>query len=467
MFGVDSMYSKKDKMEEECGVFGIYSKNNKNVSIMTYYGLFALQHRGQESAGISVCDNGEITTHKNMGLVSSVFNDDILHNLKGNIAIGHVRYSTCGGNRIENCQPLSNKFKLGDIAVAHNGNLTNANTIRELLEDGGATFSTTIDTEVIIKMIARKSKEGFEAAIKSSINAIKGAYALTIIMENKLIGVRDPFGIRPLCLGITEEEEYILASESCALDAVGAKFVRDIDAGEMVIIDENGIKSIRYTDNKRFSPCSFEYIYFARPDTIMDGIDVYLARVEAGRLLARQQKVDADVVIGVPDSGVPAAIGFAEESGIHYSNGLIKNKYIARTFIQPTQDMRVKAVSAKLNPLKNIIEGKRVVVVDDSLVRGTTSKILIEILRKAGAKEVHFRSASPPVKFPCYFGIDTADRGELIAANMSIEDIQKYINADSLDYLSVENMVSTFTEKCKNSCLACFNGDYPISAPNN
>ena len=336
-----------------------------------------------------------------------------------------------------------------------------------MLEDGGATFSTTIDTEVIIKMIARKSKEGFESAIKSSINAIKGAYALTIIMENKLIGVRDPFGIRPLCLGITEDEEYILASESCALDAVGAKFVRDIDAGEMVIIDENGIKSIRYTDNKRFSPCSFEYIYFARPDTIMDGIDVYLARVEAGRLLARQQKVDADVVIGVPDSGVPAAIGFAEESGIHYSNGLIKNKYIARTFIQPTQDMRVKAVSAKLNPLKNIIEGKRVVVVDDSLVRGTTSKILIEILRKAGAKEVHFRSASPPVKFPCYFGIDTADRGELIAANMSIEDIQKYINADSLDYLSVENMVSTFTEKCKNSCLACFNGDYPISAPNN
>lgn len=459
------MYNRKDKMEEECGVFGIYSKNkDKNVSLLAYYGLFALQHRGQESAGITVSKNGELNTYKNMGLVSTVFNDDILANLEGNIAIGHVRYSTCGGCKFENCQPLESKFKLGQIAVAHNGNLTNADTIRELLEDAGATFTTSIDSEVIIKMIAKKSSQGYEAAIKHSINAIKGAYALTIVMENKLIGVRDPYGIRPLCIGLTEDGDYVLASESCALDAVGATFVRDLEEGEMVIIDDDGLRSVRYTDNRRFSPCSFEYIYFARPDTIMDGIDVYSARVEAGRRLARQMKVEADVVIGVPDSGVPAAIGFAEESKIPYGNGLIKNKYVARTFIQPSQEMREKAVLAKLNPIKNNIAGKRVVVVDDSLVRGTTSKILIQILRKAGAKEVHFRSASPPVTHPCYFGIDTADRDELIASKMSIEEIRKEINADSLDYLNLENMLDTLS--CKKCCVACFNGDYPISTLN-
>lgn len=459
------MYIRKDKMEEECGVFGIYSKNkNKNVSLLAYYGLFALQHRGQESAGITVSKNGELNTYKNMGLVSTVFNDEILGNLEGNIAIGHVRYSTCGGCKLENCQPLESKFKLGQIAVAHNGNLTNADTIRELLEDAGATFTTSIDSEVIIKMIAKKSSQGYEAAIKHSINAIKGAYALTIVMENKLIGVRDPYGIRPLCIGLTEDGDYVLASESCALDAVGATFIRDLEEGEMVIIDDDGLRSIRYTDNRRFSPCSFEYIYFARPDTIMDGIDVYSARVEAGRRLARQMKVEADIVIGVPDSGVPAAIGFAEESKIPYGNGLIKNKYVARTFIQPTQEMREKAVLAKLNPIKSIIAGKRIVVVDDSLVRGTTSKILIQILRKAGAKEVHFRSASPPVTHPCFFGIDTADRGELIASKMSIEEIRKEINADSLDYLNLENMLDTLS--CKKCCVACFNGDYPISTLN-
>lgn len=459
------MVFRKDKMEEECGVFGIYSKNrDKNVSLLAYYGLFALQHRGQESAGITVSKNGELKTHKNMGLVSTVFNDDILKCMEGNIAIGHVRYSTCGGNKLENCQPLESKFKLGQIAVAHNGNLTNANTIRELLEDAGATFTTSIDSEVIIKMIARKSSKGYEAAIKDSINAIKGAYALTIVMENKLIGVRDPYGIRPLCIGVTDDGDYVLASESCALDAVSAKFVRDLEEGEMVIIDDEGLRSVRYTDNRRFSPCSFEYIYFARPDSVMDGIDVYLARVEAGRMLARQMKVEADVVIGVPDSGVPAAIGFAEESKIPYGNGLIKNKYVARTFIQPTQDMREKAVLAKLNPIKSNIAGKRVVVVDDSLVRGTTSKILIDILRRAGAKEVHFRSASPPVTHPCYFGIDTADRGELIAARMTIDEIREEINADSLDYLDLDNMIKTLT--CKKCCVACFNGDYPISTIN-
>lgn len=450
-----------DKMEEECGVFGIYSKNKeKNISKLAYYGLFALQHRGQESAGISVSLNGDIQTYKNMGLVAKVFDEKILEDLKGNIAIGHVRYSTCGGSKIENCQPLESKFKLGHIAVAHNGNLINADVIRELMEDGGSTFTTTIDSEVIIKLIAKKAKKGCIDAIKESVMAIKGAYALTILMDNKLIGVRDPFGIRPLCLGITEDGDYVLASESCALDAVGAEIIRDIEAGEMVIIDENGVESIKYTENRRFSPCSFEYIYFARPDSIMDGIDVYLARVEAGKMLARQNEIKADLVMGVPDSGVPAAIGFSEESKIPYAHGLIKNKYIARTFIEPSQEMREKAVLAKLNPIKSSIKGKSIIVIDDSLVRGTTSKILIEILRKAGAREVHFKSASPPVKFPCYFGIDTADRGELIAANKTLEEIREEINADSLDYLKLENMIKTLP--CKKCCVACFNGDYPI-----
>ena len=454
---------KKDKMEEECGVFGVFSKNNLKTSHFVYYALYALQHRGQESAGISISFEGNITTFKGMGLAADVFTPETLNKLKGNVAIGHVRYSTTGESRIENAQPLDSRFKLGQIAVVHNGNLTNSKIIRELLEDGGATFTTTIDSEVIIKMIARKAASGMIEAVRSTVSAIKGAYALVIISDGKLIGVRDPYGIRPLCLGINKEGDYFLASESCAIDAVGGELIRDIEAGEMVIIDENGVESIKYTDNKKIAPCSFEHIYFARPDSIIDGINVYEARVEAGRLLAKQKKVEADIVIGVPDSGIPAAIGYAEESGIPYGIGLIKNKYIGRTFIKPSQELREQAVAVKLNPLKINIEGKRVVIIDDSLVRGTTSKILIDIVRKAGAKEVHFRSASPAVKYSCYYGIDTAHREELIASRLSVEEIRKEINADTLDYLSMENMLKSL--KNKNYCVGCFSGEYPMSVP--
>jgi amidophosphoribosyltransferase len=453
----------KDKMEEECGVFGIYSKEINEVAQITYYGLYALQHRGQESAGISVSNFGEIVTYKGMGLTADVFTPETLGNLVGNAAIGHVRYSTTGASKLENAQPLESRYKLGQIAVAHNGNLTNAKIIRELLEDGGSTFNTTIDSEVIIKMIARKANGSVEDAIRSTVGAIKGAYALVILAGNKLVGVRDPYGIRPLCLGTNANGDYILASESCAIDAIGGSLIRDIQPGEMVIIDENGVKSIKYSENNKKAPCSFEHIYFARPDSVIDGLNVYESRVEAGRLLARQMKVDADVVIGVPDSGIPAAIGYAEESGIPYAVGLIKNKYIGRTFIKPTQALREQAVMVKLNPLKVNLEGKRVVIIDDSLVRGTTSKILIEIIRRAGAKEVHFRSASPAVKHSCYFGIDTAHREELIAARLSVEEIRKEINADTLDYLSMENMLKSL--KGCDYCVGCFNGEYPVDTP--
>ena len=452
-----------DKMEEECGVFGVYSKEVKKVSSLTYYGIYALQHRGQESAGITVSNFGEKTTFKGMGLVADVFSSEKLDELKGNAAIGHVRYSTSGASQLVNAQPLESKFKLGQIAVAHNGNLVNAEIIKELLEDSGSTFITDIDSEVIINMIARKASKGLEEAIRSTVSAIKGSYSLVILADQKLIGVRDPYGIRPLCLGQNDEGDYFLASESCALDAVGADLIRDIEPGEMVVIDDHGVKSIKYAENTKNAPCSFETIYFARPDSIIDGKSAFQVRVESGRYLARQKPVEADVVIGVPDSGIPAAIGFAEESGIPYTVGLIKNKYIGRTFIKPSQELREKAVQVKLNPLKVNVVGKRVVVVDDSLVRGTTSRLLIQMLRKAGATEVHFRSASPAVKYPCYFGIDTAHRKELIASTHSIEEIKEVIGADSLDYLTLPNLAKVLGSE--DFCLGCFDGEYPVCTP--
>lgn len=453
----------KDKMEEECGVFGVYCKENKEVSQMCYYAMYALQHRGQESAGITVSNGGQLYSYKGMGLTADVFTEETLNQLQGNAAIAHVRYSSFKDNKIENAQPIESRFKLGQIAVAHNGNLTNSKVIRELLEDGGATFTSTSDSEVVIKMIARKAADGLEEAIKATVSAVKGAYAFVMLADKKLIGIRDPYGIRPLCIGTNDAGDYFLASESCAIDAIGGHIVRDVEAGEMVIIDDNGIRSVKYAENRNIAPCSFEHIYFARPDSTIDGINVYQARVEAGKLLAKQCKVDADIVIGVPDSGVPAAIGYAEESGIPYAMGLIKNKYIARTFIKPVQSLREQAVMVKLNPLRIQLEGKRVVVVDDSLVRGTTSKILIEIIRRAGAKEVHFRSASPAVMHPCFYGVDIAHRKELIAARMSVEEIRQEINADTLDYLSLDNMLTSL--KSNNFCVGCFNGVYPMSTP--
>lgn len=452
-----------DKLKEECGVFGIYTEENIDVARVTYYGLYALQHRGQESAGIAISDGQDINCHKGMGLVSEAFDEGILESLKGRSAIGHVRYSTTGSSNIVNAQPILGKFKLGSIAIAHNGNLINPDIIRELLEDGGCIFQTTNDSEVILNLIARGAKRGIENAVLDSIQAVKGSYAIVILTNDKLIGVRDPNGIRPLCIGKLNES-YILCSESCALDAVGAELIRDVRPGEIVIIDKDGLKSIDFTEQAKHESCSFEYVYFARPDSIIDGINVYLARVKAGEELYKESPVDADIVIGVPDSGLPAAMGYAKASGIPYGTGFIKNKYVGRTFITPSQEMRERAVSVKLNPLKSNIEGKRVILIDDSIVRGTTSRRLVELLRKAGAKEVHFRAASPAVKFPCYFGIDTPYRKDLIGATKDLDSIREEIGADSLAYLSIQGLVNSLGGTNK-FCLGCFKGVYPIAAP--
>lgn len=452
-----------DKFKEECGVFGIFSNSSVDAASVTYYGLYALQHRGQESAGIVTSDSQKLNCKKGMGLVSDVFDEKNISELKGNLAIGHVRYSTAGASSIENAQPIMSSYKLGDIAIAHNGNLTNADVIRELLEDGGCIFQTSIDSEVILNLIARGAKKGLESAVFNTMQAIKGSYAIVILTKDKLIGIRDPHGIRPLCIGKLNDA-YILSSESCAIDSVGGEFIRDVKPGEIIIIDKDGIKSTTFVERSKSETCAFEYIYFARPDSIIDNINVYESRVRCGEMLYKTCPVEADIVIGVPDSGIPAAMGYSKASGIPYGVGFIKNKYVGRTFIAPSQELRERAVSVKLNPLKINIQGKRVVLIDDSIVRGTTSRRLVEILKKAGAKEVHFRVASPVVKFPCYFGIDTPYRNELIGSNFGVEDIKSKIGCDSLAYLKIEDLVHALGEK-KGFCLGCFNGIYPISAP--
>lgn len=452
-----------DKFKEECGVFGIYSKDGLDVARLTYYGLYALQHRGQESAGIAVTDGKEVKLHKEMGLVTEAFNEDSLSKLTGFAAIGHVRYSTTGSSNVMNAQPLLTNYKLGSMAIAHNGNLVNADVVRELLEDGGSIFQTSIDSEVVLSLIARSAKKGIERAVFTAVQAIKGSFAIVMLTEDKLIGVRDPHGIRPLCIGKIDDS-FILCSESCALDTIGAEFIRDVNPGEIVIIDENGMKSINYSEKTKCETCAFEYIYFARPDSTIDGINVYDSRVRAGEILYKESPVEADVVVGVPDSGIAAAVGYAKASNIPFGIGFVKNKYVGRTFIAPTQEMRERAVSIKLNPLKGNIEGKRVVLIDDSIIRGTTSKKLVELLRKAGAKEVHFRISSPVVKYPCYFGIDTPYRKDLIGANMNLESIREEIGADSLGYISIPGMLKSF-EKDKGFCIGCFGGVYPVSTP--
>lgn len=456
-----------DKFKDECGVVGIFnSKLGENCSEELYYCLYALQHRGQESAGIAANNDGKITLHKERGLVPDVFDtDDISEKLRGSIGIGHVRYATTGGGGTTNAQPLIVNYRNSQIALAHNGNLVNAAALRDMLEDSGVVFQTTIDTEVIVNLIARSLKNGIVESIKRVAEIIRGAYALVITTEDKLIGLRDPYGMRPLCLGKTENG-YVLASETCALDAIGAVFVRDIEHGEIVVIDNNGVESFKQNTWVKKKLCIFELIYFARPDSRIDGISVYQSRHNAGRTLAKESPVEADVVIGVPDSGVPAAIGFAKESGIPYEIGLIKNKYIGRTFIQPNQKLREQGVRIKLNVLKENIEGKRVVIVDDSIVRGTTSKRLVEILREAGATEVHFRVSSPPVTHGCHFGIDTPYKDQLIATKHDVEEIRDIIDADTLGFLSMDGMVNSVgggTSYCK----ACFDGDYPMEVPVN
>lgn len=458
-----SLDFEEDKFKDECGVFGVFSTEEIDVASITYYGLYALQHRGQESAGIVVSDGNELSIFKNMGLVSDVFNEKVLKDLKGSSAIGHVRYSTTGSSNVSNAQPIMGQYKLGSIAIAHNGNLVNADVIRDLLEDGGCVFQTSIDSEVILNLIARGVKRGIEKAVVDSIQAIKGSYAIVILTQDKLIGVRDPNGIRPLCIGKLNNS-YILSSESCALDSVGAEFVRDVQPGEIVIIDKDGIKSVNFSEKTKCETCAFEYIYFARPDSTIDGINVYNSRVRTGQMLYEECPAEADIVIGVPDSGIAAAVGYAEASGIPYGIGFIKNKYVGRTFITPSQEMRERAVSVKLNPLRVNVEGKKVVIVDDSIVRGTTSRRLVESLRKAGAREVHFRVSSPVVKYPCYFGIDTPYRSELIGSNASVEEIREEIGADSLGYVSMNGLLNSLGID-KGFCLGCFNGIYPVSAP--
>ncbi|KUO49976.1 MAG: amidophosphoribosyltransferase [Desulfitibacter sp. BRH_c19] len=451
-----------DKPKDECGVFAIYSPDT-DVSALTYYGLYSLQHRGQESAGIAVSDGEKIQLYKNMGLVSEVFDEEILARYSGKMAIGHVRYSTTGESNILNAQPLLFHYLQGQLALVHNGNLTNANHWRNNLQTTGSVFQTTSDTEVFVNLIARYSQNPIEEALMKCMIDLKGAYALIVMTENKLVGVRDPFGIRPLCLGRLGKDGYILASESCALDVVGAEFIRDVEPGEIIVIDENGYKSIKVPTRSKGALCSFEYIYIARPDSIIDGKSVNLIRKRMGNILAKENNIEADLVCPVPDSGIVAAFGYAEGSGIPLAEGLMKNRYVGRTFIQPSQELRELSVRLKLNPIRPVIEGKDIILVDDSIVRGTTSRKLISLLKKAGAKKVHLVISSPPVLHPCYYGIDIVSREELIAAQNEVEEIRNHIGADSLKYLSLPGLLEALEED--KFCQACFNGKYPVEIP--
>lgn len=447
------------KPHEECGVFGIYGKD-LDVSRMAYYALYALQHRGQEGSGIVVSDGENLKLKKGFGLVSDVFTPDTLSNLKGNLALGHVRYSTTGSSDPHNTQPLVFEYSKGEIALAHNGQITNNVELKKLLTSEGSVFQTTTDSEIVANLIGRYHNESIEDSLAKCMSDMKGAYCLVIATKDSLLALRDPYGFHPLCFG-TLGDGYVVASESCALDVIGAKFVRDILPGEIIVINENGVKTIQAVAPKRKAHCVFEYVYFARPDSTLDGFNVSNTRREFGRQLAREYKVDADVVISVPDSGTVAARGYAEESGIPFEEGLTKNRYIGRTFIQPTQDMRDLAVRLKLNPIREAIKGKRVIMVDDSLVRGTTSRNLVSLLKEVGAKEVHLCLSSPPVLHSCYYGIDTSNEKELVATTHTKEEIRKMIGADGLHYLSLEGMLGTFREDKGNFCCACFDGDYP------
>ncbi len=451
-----------DKMDEECGVFGCYSTSPVDAAVITYYGLYSLQHRGQESAGIAVCNGEDITVHKDMGLVSEVFNRGKLESLKGNSAIGHVRYSTTGNSDVKNAQPLNAGTKLGPLSISHNGNIVNADVLRDLLEDTGRLFQTSSDSEVILNLIARAYKKGLPEAVSDAANTIQGSYAIIILSNNSMVGARDRNGIRPLCIGKLDGA-WIFASESCALDTVGADFVRDVKPGEIVIADKGGLHSVNNMERTSCQTCSFEYIYFARPDSIIDEIDVYEMRSCSGEILYDESPVEADIVTGVPDSGIPAAVGYSKKSGIPYEMTLIKNKYVGRTFITPSRETRERAVNVKLNVMKNSVKGKRVVLIDDSVVRGTTGRKLVEMYREAGASEVHLRVASPPVVYPCYFGIDTPYRTELLGSEGSIEAMNKIIGADSLGYISWEGLVASLGGE-ENFCMGCFTGVYPVAA---
>jgi len=460
------MNIKDYKPKEECGVFGFYDMDGYDSAQMTYYGLFSLQHRGQESCGIAVANGGEIRSYKNMGLVNDVFKPDVLALLGGSMAIGHVRYSTTGESRRENAQPLVTKYSGGMLAIAHNGNLVNGAELRREFEDMGMLFHTTIDSECIAYVIARESRKAhsLEDAIAAAMPSIKGAYSLVIMTPEKLIAARDEYGMRPLCIGKLGNS-YMFASESCAIDAVGGEFIRDVLPGEIVTVDKTGLSSNLTRVRQKGRMCIFEYIYFARSDSVIEGLSVYEARKMAGRLLARQSKVDADLVIGVPDSGLDAAIGFAEESGIPYGMGLLKNRYVGRTFIQPDQKMRERSVRLKLNPLKNAVAGKRVVMIDDSIVRGTTCRRIVNLLKDAGAKEVHMRSSAPPFLYPCYFGTDIPSQDLLVSWKRTVEEVRQIINADSLAFLDPASLGEMIRGAHTGYCDGCFTGQYPMDTP--
>lgn len=453
-----------DKQHEECGVIGIYDRN-LDIPRYLYWGLFALQHRGQESGGMALINGSDIRTYRGMGLISTVFEKGVPQE-EGHIGIGHVRYSTTGSNNPRNIQPLAVYTVMGEIALAHNGNLTNTRALREELDKAGATFQTTMDSEIIVNLISRSRKETFEERIIESMNRVQGAFSLVLMTKDKLYGIRDPYGFRPLCIGRTSEGGWVLASETCALDAIGATFVRDVKAGEFIEISEAGIKATRYAEAGRKQVCSFEYIYFARPDSIIDGQDVYQARLNMGKEMWAETQYDADLIIPVPDSGNTAAIGYSMASGIPFNFGLIKNRYMGRTFIKPNQKQRELAVRMKLNVVKSVVRGKRIIMVDDSIVRGTTSGIICKLLREAGAKEVYMCVSAPPIKYPCFYGIDTSVRKELIASALDEEAIRKYIGVDKLHFITLEGLDRALVGiPREDMCLACFNNDYPTTIP--
>lgn len=458
-----------ENLHEECGVFGIYEPKRADVATNTYFALYALQHRGQESCGIAVNDKGVINCHKNIGLVHEVFNREVLDKLgQGTMAVGHCRYSTTGNSNAINAQPLVVRHCKGTMALAHNGNLVNAPELRRQLELNGAIFHTTNDTEVISYLITRERlmSPSIEEAVAKTMYSIKGAYSLIVMSPKKLIAARDPNGFRPLCIGTLENGGYVFASESCALDSVGAQFLRDMEPGEIVVAENGELRSIKAHCTEKGSICVFEYVYFARPDSVIEGISVHEARQRAGRILYREQPVEADVVIGVPDSGLDAALGYSKESGIPYGVGFIKNRYVGRTFIQPSQGQRENSVRIKLNVISETVRGKRVVLVDDSIVRGTTCARIVRLLREAGAAEVHFAVSAPPFKFPCFFGTDIDSQDKLIACRLTIPEIAKEIGVDSLNYLSVEGVKTIAEGAGCGFCVGCFTGNYPISVPN-
>lgn len=454
----------EEGLHEECGVFGIYNKspNSINSAYMCRNALLALQHRGQQSCGIAVNDMGVIDYYKDMGLVSEVFNNSILDSLNGQIAIAHTRYSTADGATRESAQPLVMRYIKGVLSIAHNGNITNSSDIRQELEYRGAIFQTNTDSEIISYVIAREriNSKSVEEAVEKALNQVNGAYSLVIMSPRKLIAARDPNGFRPLCIGKIDDS-IIFASETAALDACGADFIRDVEPGEIVVVDEKGMRSIKMKHKAKKALCVFEYIYFARSDSIVDNISVYEARKNSGRILAAEHPVEADLIIGVPDSGIDAAIGYSEESGIPFDKGIVKNNYIGRTFIQPTQKERKKSVKIKLNPLVTSVKGKRIVLIDDSIVRGTTCDRIVSMFKNAGAKEVHLRISSPPFMWPCYYGTNIPSKKELIACNYTIEEIGKISGADSIGYLPVESLDKMLKESNLGYCDACFTGVYP------